>query len=278
MKKGLIGLNRDNIDKFYTKKEVVNYCYELLKKLKIVDKNDLVIEPSAGNGSFIPFIKKLTNNYLFFDIEPENKEIIKQDFLKYNYKILKDKVHIIGNPPFGRQSSLAIKFINKCCKFADSISFILPKSFKKTSLKSKFPLNYHLILEKDIQNNAFLINTKEHNVPCVFQIWIKKDKDRKLVKKVSPKFFKFVKKRDIPDISVRRVGFNAGKIDKNIDNKNINTHYFIKLNDNVNKNIIHKLNKIKYKLNNTVGPRSISKRELIIQFNKVYSKCQKDGI
>ena len=51
------------------------------------------------------------------------------------------KIHIIGNPPFGRQSSLAIKFIKKSAEFCDSISFILPKSFKKDSLKKHFPLN-----------------------------------------------------------------------------------------------------------------------------------------
>ena len=45
------------------------------------------------------------------------------------------KIHVIGNPPFGRQSSLAIKFIKKSCSFSDTISFILPKSFKKDSMK-----------------------------------------------------------------------------------------------------------------------------------------------
>ena len=42
-----------------------------------LDKNDLIIEPSAGNGSFIKGIKSLTNNFIFFDIEPDNEEIIK---------------------------------------------------------------------------------------------------------------------------------------------------------------------------------------------------------
>jgi hypothetical protein len=51
-----------------------------------------------------------------------------------NIKII---IHIIGNPPFGRQSSTAIKFIKKSCLFCNSLSFILPKSFKKDSLKNK---------------------------------------------------------------------------------------------------------------------------------------------
>ena len=73
--------------------------------------------------------------------ESDNNEIIKQYYLLFDYGSMKEtfsKMHIIGNPPFGRQSSLAIKFIKKSCEFCDSISFILPKSFKKDSLKKHF--------------------------------------------------------------------------------------------------------------------------------------------
>ncbi len=72
---------------------------------------------------------------------PEHDEIIKQNYLELNYTKMREdfnKIHIIGNPPFGRQSSLAIKFIKKCCEFSNSISFILPKSFKKESMRKSF--------------------------------------------------------------------------------------------------------------------------------------------
>lgn len=278
-KNNLIGLKRDNIDKFYTKDDIVKVVIDIInKKIKINKNKDLIIEPSAGNGSFIKYIKIISNNYLFFDIKPEHSDIMKVDFLKYNYKKILNKynkIHIIGNPPFGRQSSLAIKFIKKSCEFCDTISFILPKSFKKSSLKSKIPLNFHLILEKDLQKKSFLINNDEYDVPCILQIWVKKTLKRKKIKNIKPLFFKFVKKSENPDLSVRRIGYYAGKIDidiVNIVNKNINSHYFIKLNENVNKNIIDKLKNIKYKNNNTVGPRSISKRELILKYNKEYKK------
>lgn len=39
--------------------------------------------------------------------------------------------------------------------------------------------------------------------------------------------FQFVKRSESPDISIRRVGVNAGKIDKNYGDKNEETHYFI---------------------------------------------------
>ena len=273
MKKQTIGLNRDIIDKYYTKPEVVNLCLKLIKKYIQIKPDDLIIEPSAGNGSFISGIKSLSNNYIFYDLEPENPEIIKQDFLTGNYNELSTNyknIHIIGNPPFGRQSSLAIKFIRKSCEFCNSISFILPKSFKKDSLKQKIPLNFHLILESDLPEKSFLVDGVEHDVPCVFQIWKKKTNNRVEPEKLEPSNFIFVKQIENPDISVRRVGVNAGYVDVNSVGKSIQSHYFIKFttDKSLDENI-HRLSSIKYNFNNTVGPRSISKQELIKEFIKV---------
>lgn len=264
------GLNRNTIDKYYTKEIVVELCLTLIKKYLNIEEKDLCIEPSAGNGSFISGIKKTFNNYIFYDIEPENKEIIKQDYLTGDYNDFNNKfnnIHIIGNPPFGRQSSLAIKFIKKSSEFCNSISFILPKSFKKNSLKKTFPLNFHLIYEMDLPDKSFLVDGVEHNVPCVFQIWEKKSYNRDVLEKIEPINFVFVKKTDNPDISFRRVGVNAGTIDKNIDEKSIQSHYFIKFTNKKKQENIEKLYKITYEFNNTVGPKSISKEELILKFN-----------
>jgi len=272
--KQLKGLYRNTIDKYYTKENVVELCLNFFKKYIEINTNDLIIEPSAGNGAFIMGIKSLTKYFKFYDLEPENDEIIKQDYLLYSYSddIMNNnftkKIHIIGNPPFGRQSSLAIKFIKKSCEFCNTISFILPKSFKKDSLKKSFPLNFHLIFEIDLPDKSFLVNGIEHNVETVFQIWEKKDVKRILIKKIEPINFIFVRKTENPDISFRRVGVNAGVIDIKIDEKSIQSHYFIKftngksINDNINI-----LSSITYNFNNTVGPKSISKQELICKFN-----------
>lgn len=125
------GLKRNIIDKYYTKDIIVDLCLNYVKTNIKINDTDLIIEPSAGNGAFINGIKSLTNNYIFYDIEPENDEIIKQDYLLYDYSKYKNNIiHIIGNhPPFGRQSSTVIKFIKKSCLFCNSLSFILPKSF-----------------------------------------------------------------------------------------------------------------------------------------------------
>ena len=267
------GLKRNTIDKYYTKNNVVELCLNYVKKYIEINSDDLIIEPSAGNGSFISGIKSITNNFKFYDLEPDNEEIIKQDYLEYDYVSAREtysKIHIIGNPPFGRQSSLAIKFIKKSCEFCTSVSFILPKSFKKDSLKKAFPLIFHLICEIDLPDKAFIVDGLEHNVPCIFQIWEKKSINRVVNEKLEPINFIFVEKTENPDISFRRVGVNAGIIDEKIDEKSIQSHYFIKFtNGKTLTDNISNLSSICYEFNNTVGPKSISKQELIFKFNSL---------
>ena len=230
-----------------------------VKEYILLSPEDLIVEPSAGNGAFISGIKALTSNYRFYDIEPDNEEIIKQDYLQYDYGIIKSayrKIHVMGNPPFGRQSSTAIKFIKKSCEFCDSIAFILPKSFKKDSLKQRFPLNFHLLCEIDLPDKSFLVEGIEHNVPCIFQIWEKRDTNRFVADKLEPANFEFVKKTESPDI---------------IENKSIQSHYFIKFTSEylAIPEYIRRLSQITYDFNNSVGPKSISKQELIYKFNQV---------
>ena len=270
------GLNRDTTDKYYTRDSAVSLCISLIKQHIPILKSDLIIEPSAGNGAFISHIKQLSGNCEFYDIEPDNVEIVKQDYLSLSCDQAKSKfsnIHIIGNPPFGRQSSLAIKFIKHSCSFCNTLSFILPKSFKKDSLKKSFPPLFHLVCEQDLPQKSFLVDGSEHDVPCLFQIWVKRDYERDVTQKEAPQHFTFVDKDDNPDISFRRVGVNAGKIDVNSENKSIQSHYFIKFTNGsttIEANLI-KLQNIHFAHENTVGPKSISKPELIAQFNSVLS-------
>ncbi len=252
-----------------------------------ISSNDLIIEPSAGNGSFVEYIKQMSSNCVFIDIEPEHPEIKKQDYLttpnhregwSSTYYPLRGphKIHVIGNPPFGRQSSLAIKFIKKSCEFCDSLCFILPKSFKKDSMKKFFPLKYHLVFETDLPNNAFTVQGKYHNVPCVFQIWIKKECDRDVNEKLFPVGYKFVTELDSADISFRRIGTKAGTIETNIADKSPVSHYFIKFTNGLPlEENLNALSGITFECNNTVGPKSISKQELIQKFNdKIRSQTE----
>jgi hypothetical protein len=216
-KKQKLGLTRNTIDKYYTSKSAAGKCMKLLKEHITISDEDLVIEPSAGDGAFINLIEALCPNSVFYDLIPANDKVNKQDYFELdhneipNYNLYK-RIHVMGNPPFGRQSSLAIKFIKKSCVYCDTLSFILPKSFKKDSMKKHFPLEYHLVHEYDLPENSFLVDGKDHDVPCVFQIWEKRDMNREVPEKLIPKNYRFVKKDENPDLSFRRVGVIAGTI------------------------------------------------------------------
>jgi len=266
------GLKRNTIDKYYTKPEVVDMCLALVGAHIPISDDDLTVEPSAGDGSFIAGIRESFKGcFKFYDLAPENSEITKQDYLQYDYAddfAEFGKIHVIGNPPFGRQSSMAIKFIKKSCEYCSSVSFILPKSFKKDSLRKSFPRNFHLLYETDLPDKSFLVDGVEHGVPCIFQIWEKLETTRAVAEKLFPVNFEFVAQSAAPDISFRRVGVNAGAIDTTTDEKSTQSHYFIKFTNNksVDDNL-RQLARVTYDFNNTVGPRSISKQELIFKFN-----------
>jgi predicted RNA methylase len=269
------GLKRDNLDKYYTKPQVVCECMQMIKNhISINYECDLIIEPSAGNGSFVDEITKTCKTVKFYDIEPEHPDVIKQDYLTlcFDHQTY-DKIHVIGNPPFGRQSALAIKFIKKSTSFCNTISFILPKSFKKDSLQKHFPLNYHLVLQYDIPNDSFIVNGKEHDVPCIFQIWEKQQVARMPPERLQPHGYTFVKKEQPHDISFRRVGVYAGTIDTHTDDKSIQSHYFIKFTISDFNSILGQIKNIVFGCkDNTVGPRSISKQELMKEFNTIILK------
>jgi len=159
-----------SLDKFYTKPEISDLCVNVLSSNVKIKDRDLIVEPSAGNGSFIKALKKFNCNKIFLDIAPENKQIKQANFLEWQPPKIKGKIHVIGNPPFGKQSSLCLKFIKHAAKFADSVSFILPLSFKKQHLISKIPKNFHLVKEIVIEKNAFTFGGKSFDLPTVFQV------------------------------------------------------------------------------------------------------------
>lgn len=270
------GLKRNIIDKYYTKPEIAKKCVGQFNEFISPTTADIIIEPSAGGGAFIEPLRTLSAQLYLYDLQPDHPDIITQNWLDWfpkNESSISSPhplIHIIGNPPFGRQSSMAIQFIKHSAIFAQTIAFILPKSFKKDSMKKAFPVLFHLVFEEDIPENSFVIDGKEYDVPCVYQIWQKKDHPRLQEKKTQPIGFEFVKKNQSPDISFRRVGVNAGVIDKVIETKSEQSHYFIKFTNkkSLDENLLS-LSKIIFQFNNTVGPRSISKPELCEEFIKV---------
>lgn len=244
-------IKKSPLDKFYTSKDVAAWCISQLD----ITEYDIVIEPSAGDGAFSSQIY----GCLALDISPENNSIICRDFLKFTPEVA-GKVLVIGNPPFGNNSSMVFKFFKKASEFADTIAFIVPKSFKKRSFRDRVPRNFHLSLELDIPKNSFLLNGNPYDVPCVFQIWYKSDDIRPKSVKVEPTLFSFVKKSDNPILSIRRVGVNAGKLFTDT-NRSEQSHYFIKT-DHLDW-FMKRWYSLEWEHDNTAGCNSISKQEIV---------------
>ena len=71
-------MNRKELNKFYTSTKLAK---KLINRINI-DKYDLIIEPSAGDGAF----SKQINNILAFDLFPESEDIVRQDWFTLDKK------------------------------------------------------------------------------------------------------------------------------------------------------------------------------------------------
>ena len=281
----------DEKEQFYTDPKVAKKCIDIVLNLYPNLQNYLWIEPSAGNGSFYNLIE---HNKIGIDIDPKCEGIVKADFLKWKFPSSSNpnpstkapnpegvrghrkpdprhRIILIGNPPFGKQSSLAKMFIKRGCEYADIIAFILPKSFTKPSMNNAFDKMFHCMHTSDIEKDAFLIQGNErYDVPCVFQIWERKNTERKLEEKITEIGFEYIKEENNPHICIRRVGALAGKsFLYQPDKFSVQSHYFIRLNKTEHiDEIIKGLNNHTFP-SNTVGPRSISKGEVNVVLNNI---------
>lgn len=178
----LTRVREEGLDKFYTlpvySKKYIDKVFELYD----ISTWDLIIEPSAGNGSFlnqIPSDKKVG-----MDIAPEHPAIIKQDFFHYTplhyHYTNQSNILVIGNPPFGRVSSLAIKFFNHAAKWANVIAFIIPRTFRRISVQNKLNDQFHLVYDEEIPNKPCCFSPPMA-VKCCFQIWEKKQIKRSII-------------------------------------------------------------------------------------------------
>lgn len=167
-------IRQQGLDKFYTKPDIAKKCIDYVGRMYDWDKWDLVVEPSAGNGSFLKQIPSRCK--IGMDIQPENtndnEPIIKHDFLKYVPDNMYSSVLVIGNPPFGKCSSLAIRFFNHAAQWADVIAFIVPRTFRRVSVQNKLDFKFHLMFDTDIPLKpcAFV---PPMMAKCCFQIWKK---------------------------------------------------------------------------------------------------------
>lgn len=264
---------KSDLDQFYTSADVAQECYD--KVIEMYGEKDftLFFEPSAGTGAFYNLFPK--SKRLGIDLDPKCDGVKKQNFFEFELERERERERVatIGNPPFGKNSSLAVKFFNKAAEFSDVIAFIIPKTFRKKSLRNRLHLNFHLKLDEDLPKNSFVLNDEPYDVPCCFQIWERTSSKRKITKvSLENEFFDFVKK-DTADLAVRRVGGRTGKATKDILSSAEVSHYFLKLKGDTQSDwLIGVINSIDFSkiINATAGVKSLSKPEFVSALSKYW--------
>ena len=270
-------VRKEGLDKFYTIPSYSKKCID--KVFELYDKSsfELIIEPSAGNGSF--FNQLECNNKIGIDISPENKNIIKMDFFDYTpYPHIKN-ILVIGNPPFGKISSIAIKFFNHSAKWANVIAFILPRTFRRPSVQTKLNNKFHLIYDEDVSIKPCCF-TPQMMVKCCFQIWEKKETERPVIdlstKHEDWQFLPFgpIDEKGQPtppvgaDFAMRAYGGKIGEIKKlNLSELRPKSWHWIK--SNINKEeLINRFNKLDYSDSlNTARQNSMGRGELVTLYS-----------
>lgn len=212
-----------SLDKFMTRPEVASHFFEVLCA-RYPANGYQFIEPSAGSGSFL---RLLPPGSIGYDISPDAEGIIEADFLELELHRT-GRIVVIGNPPFGKNSSLAVKFFNHAARCADVIAFILPRTFKKHSIQSRLDLFFHLDYEERVADNSFEFCGAIKNVPTVFQVWVRKESKRTVMRlPLSHPDFEFLRTSVGASFAIQRVGKNAGRIHHDLT-RSPQAHYFIR--------------------------------------------------
>ena len=132
----------------------------------------------------------------------------------------------------------------------------------------RIPKGFELVYNEILPPNSFLKDGDVYDVPCVFQIWIKNPLYMMTFEKTEPQGYRFVKKDETHDIAFRRVGGRSGLVTASTRDCNVNCFYFIKFEVDFDIAVLQSISWEDCR-NNTAGPRSISKRELVLKFNEV---------
>ena len=267
----------NNLDQFYTNKVIAKKCItELEREIGCISTWKNILEPSAGSGCFLDL---LPPHSIGLDLDPRSIKVIQTDYLLWSVPDAMKNCIVIGNPPFGKNSSLAVKFFNKSATFAKVIAFIVPRTFRKDSIINRLNKQFHLAYETVLPVNSFHTPAGDiKNVPTCFQIWklsqIIRSTSKKKLEEIQD--WDWVKDRCNATHAIRRVGVNAGKLVQ-IENASQSSHFFIKSNINdISKRweilyLSHWNEEKEYNPKwDVAGNPSLTKKEIICFYNGMY--------
>lgn len=164
-------------ERFLTQEPLARRCVCRVDELLGLDSFDLIVEPSAGDGSFLRLLP--AQRRIGIDIAPGAPGIRRGDFLAWQPQAGPDaRVLTIGNPPFGQRGALAVKFVNHACSFSSAVAFILPRSFNKYTFQDRVHPMFHLLASEACTDQFVGADGRLHTVNTVFQIWVRRQRPR----------------------------------------------------------------------------------------------------
>lgn len=191
------------LDQFYTKPEVAEYCTNVLKGYYPLEAFDHIVEPAAGSGAFFNLFPE--DKRIGLDIDPKI-DVKKCDFLtEYDYYINNEggRVLVLTNPPYGKNSTKAVSFFKKASEFANVIGYLVPIQWKRYSLQNRLPKDWNLIHTEDLNKDSFIFEGESYEVSTCFQIWTKHNYHPDIRSRIKPitshSDFEFVKDTNSAD-------------------------------------------------------------------------------
>ena len=234
---------------------------------------DCFVEPAAGHGAFVHPLRQAGKPVIALDLFPQGEDIRQGDFLRDNLWPADGKIAVVGNPPFGKNSSLAVKFFNRAAERADLIAFILPRTFRKHSIHRRLNPYFVLQVDEDVPDYAFVKDSKPYDVPCAWQVWEYQMQRRPEV--ATPEVSHIIRYVTDPrdsDFAMRRVGFYAGQVktppEWDLQTLSPSAHYFLQ---SVRPDAQELLRDIDWRAvcQATAGSRSLSKHEIAVKLAEV---------
>ena len=213
------------LDQYYTREDVAARLWGLFRRRYGADRF-LMVEPSAGDGSFL---KVLPAGSVGIDIDPKAPGIRRVDYLEAEIVMGGHReVATIGNPPFGLNCSTAIRFFNRAAEHSRVIAFVVPRTFRKAWAQNQLDPAFHLVFEEEVERDAFLFRGAPFNVPAVFQIWQRMDEPRpRRPTATRHPHFEFTT-ADRADFAIQRVGAAAGRIHREFS-RSPSAHLFVRV-------------------------------------------------
>jgi predicted RNA methylase len=238
-----------------------------------IDPASTVCVPGAGIGTYIVALLEhgvspqniyaVENGVRFGEIGAAmfvrlGVNYVQGDFLQWQPEMKFDV--IVGNPPYGKNASLAVKFLNKAAEYSDHISFVLPRTFRKPSVLNRIDEHLHLVEDVDTPNETF-----GGTIITCRQKWEKRGEKRERIRTYTQHpDLNFVSKAE-SNVFVGRVGAGpAGKVLTADYDHLTEQHYFLQVTDTVKERLIEIQDTLRQLARAaTVGTPSLSKHELI---------------